>query len=79
MGRGLDGGRGLEPPGRCGLVAINEPQGACLDPRGFLEGKWIHEVFGNIPIPMWLLGALGGNRKEDTALKGQIQEMEAQG
>lgn len=48
------------------------------------EHAWIHVVFGNVNgsvrfLETWFLGALGGNRKEDTALKGQIQEMEPQG
>lgn len=73
VGRGLDGGRGLEPQGRRGLVAINEPQGACLDPCGFWECKWIHEVFGSVngsmrfletcPYPCGFWGLFGATER----------------
>lgn len=56
----------MELPGRCGLVAINEPEGACPDLCGFWECNWIHEVFGNIPIPcgFWGLSGGAGKRKQ---------------
>lgn len=60
-------------------MTIKEPEGVCPDPRGFWKCNWIHEIFGKIPIPMWFLGAVGRSRKEEAALRCQIQETVAQG